>query len=102
MIFIYGSGAFLEKIHDLIREKNIIIRGGLWVVLILSIELITGFLLQKLIGVCPWDYTGSSPYALFGLIRIDYIPYWFVLGLIFEKIHDFLDAFMGKLKMTLD
>lgn len=102
MIFIYGWGALLEKIHDLIRDKNFILRGGIWVVLILSIEFITGILLKKLIGICPWDYTGSSPYQVMGVIRLDYIPYWFVLGLIFEKIHDSLDAFIFKLKMTPD
>lgn len=102
MIFIYGSGVFLEKIHDVIREKNIIIRGGIWVVVILSIEFITGILLKNLIGIIPWDYSGSSPYAVFGVIRLDYIPYWFILGLIFEKLHDFLDNFIFKLKMTLD
>jgi len=96
MFFIYGSAVFLEPIHDKLRRKNIIVRGLVWVILIYTIEFISGFLLDKLIGSCPWDYKSSTKYTIKGYIRFDYIPAWFAVGLIFEKIHDFLDKkFVG-------
>ena len=47
-------------------------------------EYLTGSLLKRH-NACPWDYS-SSPYSVRGLIRLDYAPYWFGAGLIFEKI----------------
>lgn len=91
MFFIYGLAVFLEPIHDKIRSENLFIRGFIWVFLIYFVEFISGFLLDKLIGACPWDYRKSTRYTLFGYIRIDYLPAWFVGGLFFEKFHDFLD-----------
>ncbi len=91
MFFIYGSAILLEPIHDKIRRKNIILRGLAWVLLIYGIEFLSGFLLEKLIGSCPWDYRSSTRYTLKGYIRFDYFPAWFIVGLVFEKIHDLLD-----------
>ncbi|MBS4536065.1 hypothetical protein GOQ29_10610 [Clostridium sp. D2Q-14] len=101
MFFIYGSAVFLEKIHDTIRNKNFIIRGGIWSLVIFVIEFITGFLLEKIIGICPWDYSGNSPYTILGYIRLDYLPYWFILGLLFEKVHDYIENSIPILKKTL-
>lgn len=101
MFFIYGLAVFLEYIHNFIRDKNILIRGGIWAVLIFSIEFFTGFLLKLIIGKCPWDYTDNSNFTLYGYIRFDYFPFWFLLGLIFEKIHDFIDKEIYINKRTL-
>ncbi|MDK2986766.1 MAG: hypothetical protein PWQ96_2410, partial [Clostridia bacterium] len=30
-------------------------------------------------------------------IRLDYAPVWFTAGLLFEKLHDFLDNIMWRL-----
>lgn len=89
MFPIYGLAIFIEPIHNRIRSWPIIIRGGVYTVLIFFIEYLTGWTLQKLIGVCPWDYTGNG-LSVDGFIRLDYAPAWFVAGLIFEKIHDSL------------
>lgn len=91
MFFIYGLGVFLEPIHDRIREGNFLVRGLIWVGVIYVIEFTTGLLLKLLIGYCPWDYSKLTEYTLWGFIRFDYIPVWFVVGLTFEKYHDFLD-----------
>ena len=91
MFFIYGLGVFLEPIHHKIRRESFLIRGFVWAILILIIEFITGFLLDSLIGICPWDYSQSTTLTLYGYIRYDYLPAWFVAGLLFEKLHDYLD-----------
>ena len=35
--------------------------------------------------MCPWDYS-HTPFHYKGIIRMDYLPVWFVTGLLFEKI----------------
>jgi len=49
-----------------------------------------GVLLEPIHDYIPWDYSGKTPYSVLGLIRLDYAPAWFVLGLLFERLHDWL------------
>lgn len=91
MFFIYGMAVFFEPIHNRIRRENFIIRGFIWVSLIYLIEFSSGFILDRLIGFCPWDYTQSTSYTYLGYIRLDYFPAWFLAGLFFERFHDYLD-----------
>ncbi|MPW26673.1 hypothetical protein GC105_12825 [Alkalibaculum sp. M08DMB] len=89
MFFIYGLAVFLEPVHNEIREHNIIVRGSIYMVIIFAIEFITGFILNLILGACPWNYTGQG--SVYGLITLYFIPVWFFTGLLFEKAHDFLD-----------
>lgn len=97
MFPIYGLGVFLEKIHDNIEELPWYVRGGIWAIIILSLEYLTGGLLKSFLGSSPWDYSDSTPYHIQGIIRLDYFPAWFCVGLFFERIHKTLDKLMGKL-----
>lgn len=90
MLPIYGSAVFLEPVHDRIRPWSWPVRGLFWASLILIFEYGAGWFLQQILGVCPWDY-GRSQFALDGLIRLDYAPVWFAVGLLFEQLHDRLD-----------
>lgn len=90
MFPIYGSAVILEPVHEHIRVLPWYIRGIIWMMVIFSIEYVSGWLIRQSIGTVPWDYSGSSPYALSGLIRLDYAPVWFGVGLLFEKAHDYL------------
>ena len=89
MFFIYGLGAFLEPVHNKIRTYNILFRGIIYMLIIFCIEFITGLILKHLIGVCPWHYRGAG--SFYGIISLSFIPIWFCTGLLFEKVHDFLD-----------
>ena len=89
MFPIYGLAILFEPIHNKIRSWPVIIRGGVYTLLIFLIEYLAGWTLQRFIGVCPWDYSGT-PFAIDGFIRLDYAPAWFIAGLIFEKTHDLL------------
>lgn len=91
MFPIYGLAILFEPIHDRIRAWPVIIRGGVYTLLIFIIEYLAGWTLQNIIGVCPWDY-GDSTFSIDGFIRLDYAPAWFVAGLIFERIHDLLNS----------
>lgn len=90
MFFIYGLAVFLEPVHEKIRNKPVILRGGVYMVLIFIAEYITGFFLRRLLGECPWYY-GSNHLSIDGLIALDFIPVWFCGGILFEKVHDFLN-----------
>lgn len=89
MFPIYAMAILLEPIHNRIRHLSIFIRGGVYTVLIFIGEFISGIILKGILGVCPWDYTGK-PLSIYGIITLTYIPVWFIVGLIFEKIHDTL------------
>jgi uncharacterized membrane protein len=91
MFPIYGMAILLEPVHNYIRAAPWFLRGLVWAGMIFFIEYCSGLLLQVIIGFCPWDYSGASRYAVDGFIRLDYLPFWFGAGLMFEKVHDFLD-----------
>ena len=45
------------------------------------VEYAAGWLLRRLTGACPWDYTGRCRRHLHRLIRLDHGPLWALLGL---------------------
>lgn len=97
MFPIYGCGALLGPIGSFTdrwltpwreeREKrsDVAIRHGfLYMVLIFVAEYFSGFFLRGK-GMCPWDYSGRTA-SVDGLIRLDFAPLWFAVGLLFEQI----------------
>lgn len=90
MFPIYGSVVIFEPIHDAIRLWPVGVRGIVWVLLCFSIEYLTGWALRKIFGKAPWNYSRAA-LNIHGLIRLDYAPVWFAAGLLFERIHDWLD-----------
>ena len=91
MFPIYGLAVLLEPLHENIRSWPWVFRGILWLIMIWTIEFVTGGALRLITGVSPWDYSGSTPWQVDGLIRLDMAPLWFVTGLLFERVHDFLE-----------
>jgi len=96
MFFIYGMGVFLEPAHEFIRGFFWIYRGFIWAAIIFAIEYATGSILKFTIGNCPWNYDseGEVLTSVKGIIRIDYLPVWFCVGLLFERVHDFIMVFV--------
>ena len=90
MLPIYGLAIFFEPLHNSIRHWPWVVRGLIWVGATWCIEFFTGGTLVTAVGTCPWDYSHKTPYSVLGLIRLDYAPAWFILGLLFEKFHDWL------------
>lgn len=84
MFPIYGMAAFLAPICRLLRGKPLLIRGLTYAGLIFTGEYITGALLSRK-ALCPWDY-GRCKWHVNRLIRLDYIPFWALAGLLFEKL----------------
>ena len=84
MFPIYGSAAFLAPLFHLLRHKSLHIRGLTYMSLIFSAEYISGKLLSKK-ELCPWDY-GRAKWNIGRVIRLDYAPLWFLVGLFFEQL----------------
>jgi uncharacterized membrane protein len=87
----YGSAVFLfEPLHSLNRDANFIIRGAVYLAGFWTVEYIGGWLVWKVTGKKPWDYTESPGGNLNGLIRWNFVLVWPVVGLMAERLHEFL------------
>lgn len=84
MFPIYGSAALLGPVSRLLREKPLWLRGLTYMSMIFSAEYFTGLLLSRH-KLCPWDY-GRSRWNVRRVIRLDYAPWWFWAGLLFERL----------------
>jgi hypothetical protein len=90
MFPIYGLIAPLyEPVHDLIRGIPWYGRAVIWSLSFTLVELVSGWLIARIIGRCPWDYSDRR-WAINPYIRWDYFPVWAVVGLALEPVHDFL------------
>ena len=84
MFPIYGSAAILSPVSRLLRGKSALTRGLTYTGLIFSIEYLTGRLLSRRKS-CPWDYHRSR-WNIGRVIRLDFAPYLFCAGLLFERL----------------
>lgn len=86
MFPIYGMAAVIKPISCKLKKHNrrIIERGLIYTAGIYATEYATGTLLKKK-DRCPWDYS-KSKYHVNGVIRLDYAPLWFIVGLMYEKM----------------
>ena len=84
MFPIYGSAAFLKPMCRLCSKKNIIFRGSIYAALIYLTEYSAGIYLKRK-KCCPWDYSDAKT-NIDGVIRLDFAPLWFLVGLFYEHI----------------
>jgi len=84
MFPIYGSAAFFKPVFSLLRHCHLIVRGTVYALSIFGAEYASGRILATH-ELCPWNYRRHH-WHINGLIRIDYFPFWFLAGLLFERI----------------
>lgn len=84
MFPIYGSAALFAPVFRRMKKKPLLVRGLTYMSMIFSMEFISGKLLGRK-ALCPWDYSRSK-WHISRVIRLDYAPYWFGAGLLFEKL----------------
>lgn len=84
MFPIYGMAAVIPYVHKKLQGVHVFFRGCVYMLGIFTMEFLTGSLLQCF-RCCPWDY-GSSRWHVRKVIRLDYAPVWFGLGLFYEWI----------------
>lgn len=102
MIPIYGMlGVIFWPVASRLRERRIPLplRAVVYMLGIFAIEFASGMLylavgLNKL-GAdrshAVWDYTGD-PYSLYGQIALRFVPAWYFLGLIAERVYLWVDT----------
>lgn len=84
MFPIYGSAAFFKPLFALLKKCSLFVRGTIYALTIFSAEYASGRLLEKH-EICPWNYNRCH-WHVNGLIRVDFFPFWFLAGLLFEKL----------------
>ncbi|WP_338863288.1 putative ABC transporter permease [Myxococcus stipitatus] len=89
---IYGGTALaLEQVSARLESLPRPVRALAYTALIFGAEYTTGWLLRRLLGRCPWDYSPHR-WSVNGLIRLDYAPAWYLTALLFEPVRDGLRA----------
>jgi uncharacterized membrane protein len=94
MLPIYGgAGLLLETLHHLLVSAGVGfgLRLVAYVVVIYAVEAVSGHTLRRLLGRCPWDY-GDARFGVRGLVRLDYAPFWALVGLLFEPVQSVLST----------
>lgn len=93
MFLIYGLAVFLEPIYSLLASRPLALRGGIYMLCIFIAEYAAGWWLRGMVGACPWDYS-TSRFQIQGVIRLDYAPVWFAVGIFYEKIYHMMLRFV--------
>lgn len=84
MFPIYGMASGIGVIAPKIAHWSLLGRGLLYGSAIMTAEYITGSLLTRM-DACPWSYKGCK-YTIKDLVRLDYLPFWMIAGLFYEKL----------------
>lgn len=103
MFPIYGMLVFLyEPVHDLIRYAPWWGRAVIWALGFTAVEWISGWLIARFSGRCPWDYVAAGKrFAINPYIRWDFFPVWAIVGLALEAVHDFLVRLTPAIEQAL-
>ena len=84
MFPIYGMAVFIHPLSQHMKNYSLVSRGIIYMLLIFAIEFSTGELLKRY-HACPWNYS-TSRFHFDGVIRLDYAPLWFLVGLFYEQL----------------
>lgn len=92
MFPIYGlGGIFFPLLMPYFEKFHALIRASIYALGILTVEFITGWLLEVFTGSCPWEY--QTGLHIMGFIRLDYFPLWAGFGFMTETLVKFLSRF---------
>ena len=93
MFFIYGIGSIaFPVLYNLINHFHLLFRLLIYAIVIFIIEFLTGFLLDVIMGSCPWKYNGY--FAICGYIQLSYVFFWMGFGYMVERIYIFLTGIL--------
>jgi hypothetical protein len=94
MLAVYALALPLfEPVHNRLRGRvRLPFRAAIYGAGFEVIEFASGALLRRYANGPPWDYSPAR-LNLAGLVRLDYLPLWAIVGLGAERLHDGL---MGR------
>jgi uncharacterized membrane protein len=87
MLPIYGAGGLLlERLHERLATRGTArwARALSYMACIYAVEFGGASLLNRLIGDVPWRYVNGI--NLRGYVRLDYAPFWYGCGWLFEPL----------------
>jgi hypothetical protein len=90
-LYALGGLFVFEPIYQALAGNSVLLRFAVYGVGILVIEFTAGFIFTKIVGRCPWEYTGK--YNVKGLIYPPYFPLWGGVGILFEQVYKFMTTF---------
>jgi uncharacterized membrane protein len=86
MFPIYGSwGLIIEPLYHLIIFIPFILRGFIYLFVVMAGEFIYGYILKLTIKKCPWEY--KTKWTIMGIVNLTYIPFWLVFGYLSELLY---------------
>jgi hypothetical protein len=86
MFSIYGSwGLIIEPLYHLIIFIPFILRGFIYLFVIMAGEFIYGYILKLTIKKCPWEY--RTKWTILGFVNLTYIPFWLIFGYLSELLY---------------
>lgn len=90
-----------EPVHALISNFDMVFRWVIWGVSFTFFEGLFGYIYDKILGFCPWDYSGSK-WKVFknGYTKWSLIPLWGIAGLIIEGYSTILIKYSGPIWNT--
>jgi hypothetical protein len=94
MFPIYGLAyPFLAWSWPVLGDLPLVVRGLCYVPVLFAVEYGAGWLLRRMVGECPWEAGyRTARWGVHGLVRLDYAPAWFLVGLLFERLYLWLVA----------
>ena len=87
MLPIYGGGGLLlERLHERLASRGVPRwrRSLAYMLGIFGVEFGSAALLERLLGEVPWRYV--SGLNVRGYVRLDYAPFWYACGWLFEPL----------------
>ena len=87
MLPIYGAGGLLlESLHERLQPRGVPrwARSLAYMLGIYSVEFGTAALLERAVGDVPWRYLRGLHVR--GYVRLDYAPFWYLCGWLFEPL----------------
>ncbi|MCW5908682.1 MAG: hypothetical protein KIS94_12540 [Chitinophagales bacterium] len=90
MAFIYGLIPIIAHyLYEKVKTQPFYNRIGLYVILIYTVEFISGYILKVTTGSCPWEY--KTGWHIMGLIRLDFLPAWCFFAWMVERLYVFIN-----------
>lgn len=84
MFPIYGSAFLIRPVSHMLKGRVFWLRGIFYAFWIYLVEFISGCILMKK-NACPWNYHHAR-WQIHDVIRLDFAPFWFLIGLLYESI----------------